>query len=78
MAQPVVVTAARLDELEISFREREVGEQTSRRGVDREAMRRSRSASVRNPIGIRQHLVVENGLARVGAPFLLSLGDAGK
>src|ERR1700674_5127574 len=40
-------------------------------------LRRSRSASVRNPIGIRQHLVSKNGLARVGARFRPSLGGAG-
>src|SRR5713101_6431411 len=38
IAQPVVVTAVRLDELEISLRQGEVGEQISRRDVDREAI----------------------------------------
>jgi hypothetical protein len=59
VAQTVVLAAVRLDELEISFRQREVGEQIVGAMSIGKRLRRSRSASVRNPIGIHQHLIFE-------------------
>ena len=78
MAQPVVVTAVRLDELEISFRQREVSEQIGWRDDDREAIEAVAFSVSEEPDWHPSAPGLENGLARVGALFRPSLGDAGK
>ena len=72
-----MVTAVRLDELEISFRQREVGEQVSRRDVDREAIETVAVASVRNPMGIGQHPGQRMAAKSRGAILALPTADAG-